>query len=332
MIADVSDREELHWLVTGHRPAAAITAAVSLGLIEGLAGGPRSAADLAAEAGTDPDATHRLLRALATLGILEQREESFALTDFGSPLLSGSPGSLAPQAMIQTDSAIWAAWGNLAHTVRTGETSFQALHGTDLWTHRSRHPEHSHDFDDLMTSLSASVVEGVAASYDFSSRSHVVDVGGGQGSLVAAVLRRNPHLTGGVLDQAHVVPPEGPPDLAGRWTSTPGSFFEAVPAADCYLLKWILHDWSDEECVQILSRCRESLVAGGVVLVVELALGRPGHERQTAFMDINMMVGLGGRERTEEEYAALLARAGLRLVQTVDTHTPYSLFEAVAAG
>jgi hypothetical protein len=332
MIGDVGDREELQWLITGHRPAAAITAAVSLGLIEGLSGGPRSSADLAADAGTDPDATHRLLRALSTLGILEHTEEAFALTEFGKPLLAGSPGTLAPQAKIQADAAIWAAWGNLAHTVRTGETSFKALHGTDLWTHRSRHPDHSHDFDDLMTTLSSLVVDGVAASYDFSSRSHVVDVGGGQGSLVAAVLRQNPHLTGDVFDQAHVVAPEAPADLAGRWRSSAGSFFEGVPAADCYLLKWILHDWSDDECVEILSRCRESLADGGVVLVVELALGRPGHERQTAFMDLNMMVGLGGRERTETEYATLLDRAGLRLARTLDTGTPYTLFEAVAGG
>jgi O-methyltransferase domain/Dimerisation domain len=331
MIGCVSDREELQWLITGHRPSAAITAAVSLGLVEELADGPRSSAELAADAGTDPDATHRLLRALATLGILEQADDAFALTEFGRPLLAGSPASLAPQAKIQADPAVWAAWGNLAHTVRTGETSFTALHGTDLWTHRARHPDHSHDFDDLMTTLSASVVDAVAASYDFSSRSHVVDVGGGQGSLVTAVLRRNPHLTGGVFDQAHVVSPAGPSELAGRWSSTTGSFFDEVPAADCYLLKWILHDWSDEECVEILSRCRESLADGGVVLVVELALGRPGHERQTAFMDINMMVGLGGRERTEAEYATLLDRAGLRLIRSLDTGTPYTLFEAVAA-
>jgi hypothetical protein len=324
----VGDRDELQYLVTGHRAAAAITAAVSLGLLEGLAAGPLSSAELATAAGTDPDATHRLLRALSTLGILEASDDSFALTEFGRPLLAGSPGSLAPQAKIQADAAVWAAWGNLAHTVRTGETSFKALHGTDLWTHRSRHPDHSHDFDDLMTSLSSLVVDGVAGSYDFSPRSHVVDVGGGQGSLVTAVLRRNPHLTGGVFDQAHVVPP-APEGLEGRWTSTAGSFFDEVPAADCYLLKWILHDWSDDECVQILSRCRESLADGGVVLVVELALGRPGYERQTAFMDLNMMVGLGGRERTETEYAALFDTAGLRLTRTLETGTPYSLFEAV---
>ena len=325
----VGDREDLQWLTVGHRAAAAVSAAVSLGLIDLLAGRPRSPADVAADAGTHPDATHRLLRALATIGLLAEEGGGFVVTEFGRPLVSDSPASLAPQAKLNGDAAIWAAWGNLAHSVRTGETAFDALHGVDVWTHRSRHPEHSRTFDDLMTSMSALAVDAVAESYDFGPRSHVVDVGGGQGSLLAAVLRRNPHLTGGVLDQPHVVAPEGPADLAERWTGAGGSFLESVPPADCYLLKWILHDWADDECITILTRCRESLAPDGVVLVVELVLDRPGHERQGAFMDLNMMVQLGGRERTGAEFAALFERAGLRLTRTIDTGTPYSILEAV---
>jgi hypothetical protein len=326
----VSDRENLQWLVTGHRAAASISAAVSLGLLDALADGPRTAEDVAAARSTDPVATHRLFRALATIGLLAETDGGYALSDFGRPLLSDAPGSLAPQARLNLDPAVWAAWGNLAHSVRTGETAFEALHGTDLWTHRLEHPEHSRNFDDLMTSMSSTAVDAVAAAYDFGSRSHIVDVGGGQGSLVATVLRRNPHLTGGVLDQPHVVSAEGPPDLAGRWVSTAGSFFEAIPPADCYLLKWILHDWSDDDCVTILTRCRESLAPGGVVLVVEMVLDRPGHERLAAFMDLNMMAMLGGLERTESAYAALFDRAGLRLTRLLDTGTPFAVLEAVA--
>jgi hypothetical protein len=330
MIGSVSDREDLHWLVVGQRVAAVISAAVQLDLLDRLADEPRTAAEVATDAGTDPDATRRLLHALATIGVVVEADGRFAVADFGRPLLSDASASLAPQARLLADPKVWAAWGNLAHTVRTGETSFRALHGVDIWSHRAQHPDHSHNFDDLMTSLSASVVNAVATSYDFGSRSHVVDVGGGQGSLLAAVLRHHPHLGGGVLDQPHVVAPQGPPDLADRWTATGGSFFDTVPPADCYLLKWILHDWSDDECVSILSNCRSSLAPGGVVLVVELVLDRPGHERQAAFMDINMMVGLGGRERTEAEFAALFSRAGLRLSRLLDTGTTYSILEAVA--
>lgn len=322
-------REDLQWLVTGHRVAAVIAAAVQLGLVDRL-GEPHAADDVAAEAGTDPDATRRVLHALATVGILDEAEGRFVVTDFGRPLMSGTPGSLAAQAKVSADPKLWAAWGNLAHTVRTGETSFKALHGVDPWVHRAQHPDHNRDFNQLMSSLSSRVADAVASSYDFSRRSHVVDVGGGEGALVAAVLRANPHLTGGVLDQPHVVS-DAPTDLADRWTSTTGSFFEGVPAADCYLLKSILHDWSDDECVEILSRCRDSLATGGVVLVVELVLDRPGHERDAAFMDINMMVVLGGRERTQAQFAALFDRAGLRLTRTFDTGTPQTLLEAVAA-
>jgi hypothetical protein len=127
----VGDREDLMWLVVGHRAAAVIAAAVQLGLFDRLADQPRTSADVAAEAGTDPDATQRLLHALATLEVLSEVEGRFAVTDFGRPLVSGSPGSMAAQARVHSDPKIWASWGNLAHTVRTGETSFKALHGVD---------------------------------------------------------------------------------------------------------------------------------------------------------------------------------------------------------
>lgn len=328
----VGDREDLQWLVIGHRPAAAISAAVELGLIDELSERSRTPDEVAAAAGTHPDATRRLLRALASLGILDEVDERYAVSEFGRPLVSTEPASLASQAKLLSDPAIWAAWGNVAHSVRTGESAFVALHGIDVWTHRSHHPGHSANFDALMTSLSASVVDAVAASYDFAPGVHVVDVGGGEGSLLAAVLRRHPEATGEVLDQPHVVAPAGPEDLADRWTGTGGSFFDAVPPADHYLLKWILHDWPDDECVTILTRCREAMRPGGAVLVAELVLDRPGHERQAAFMDLQMMVGPGGRERTEAEFAALFERAGLRLARVLDTGTPFAVLEAVAGG
>ncbi len=268
-----------------------------------------------------------MLHALATAGVLEESGGTFALTDVGLLLRPGVPGSLAHQALIQADPAVWDAWGNLAHTVRTGETAFSALHGTDVWEHRAEHPDRGASFDAFMTSFSTMVGGAVAASYDFSERQHVVDVGGGQGALLAAVLRTQPHLVGTVFDQPHVVASAGPTDLADRWSTVGGSFFESVPPADCYLLKWILHDWSDEEVVRILSRCRESLEPGGVVLVVELLLDRPGHETFTAWMDMQMLVVAGGRERTRAEYDALFSAAGLRLTRVLDTGTPFVVLE-----
>jgi O-methyltransferase domain len=142
------------------------------------------------------------------------------------------------------------------------------------------------------------------------------------------VLAGHPHLVGTVFDQPHVVAREPwSSELAPRWHTASGSFFEHVPEADCYLLKSILHDWPDDECVEILATCRRSLRPGGAVLVVERLLGRVGSEVETAFSDLNMLVLPGGRERTEQEYAALFDAAGLRLNGVVDTATSFVVLE-----
>jgi hypothetical protein len=230
------------------------------------------------------------------------------------------------------DPAIWSAWGQLRHSVRTGENAFEALHGYDVWTHRERYPEQNEIFNDNMAALSSLVADAVATGYDFSGVSTVVDVGGGQGIVLAAVLAHHPHLTGTVFDLAHVVgntpPASASESVSDRWSAESGSFFEAVPAADAYLLKSIIHDWSDDRSVTILDTCRRSLNDGGVVLVIETLLGRPGYEVSAAFSDLNMLVLPSGRERTEQEYAALFEAAGLRLTGVHHTNTRMSILEA----
>jgi 2-polyprenyl-3-methyl-5-hydroxy-6-metoxy-1,4-benzoquinol methylase len=325
-------RQDLMWLVVGHRTTAAITTAVELGIIDALGGGARTPGDVAAAVGTDPDATGRLLRFLSTIGVVDEVDHEYALSELGAPLASHAPASLAPQALLQADPAIWAAWGNLAHSIRTGENAFSALHGMDVWEHRAAHPERSRSFDELMTSLTSVVAAAVAATYDFRPGTHVLDVGGGQGALMAAVLRAHPTVTGTVFDQPHVVAESAPDDVADRWSAVGGSFFEPVPEADYVLMKSIIHDWPDEESVAILRRCAAALRPGGAVLLVEIVLDRPGHERVAAYSDLNMLVGPGGRERTEAEYASLFAQSGLRLTRVLDTGTPHAIVEAVAAG
>ena len=172
----------------------------------------------------------------------------------------------------------------------------------------------------------------VADAYDFSDVSSVVDIGGGKGILLEAVLTRHDHLTGTVFDLPHVVA-SAPmsADLTTRWATAGGSFFESVPAADAHLLKSVLHDWPDDRCVDILRTCRAALNDGGRVLLVERVLGQPGYEAVTAFSDLNMLVLPGGRERTEQEYAALFDAAGFRLTAVVDTGTPVSIVEGRTA-
>jgi hypothetical protein len=205
----------------------------------------------------------------------------------------------------------------------------------DVWEHRIARPERNEIFNDNMAALSSRTAGAVAEAYDFSGLSTVVDVGGGKGALLAAVLEKNPQLTGTVFDQAHVVgskPPAGASDsVAARWSVASGNFFEAVPAADALLLKWILHDWPDDRCVTILKACRQSLAPGGVVLVVESLLGQPGYEAEVAFADLNMLACPGGRERSEAQYAALFAAADLELTGAFRTATSLSILEATAA-
>jgi hypothetical protein len=332
MISSMSSHDELRRLITGFRISAALGVAAELGLSDELAAGPRTVADLAATVAADEDTLHRMLRALATIDVYEQQGDGrFANTALGDGLRSDVPGTLRPLARTLQDPAIWSAWGHLGHSVRTGENAFEAQQGMDVWAYRQDRPEANQIFNDNMTSLSSRVSAAVASSYDFSGVSSVVDVGGGHGILLEAVLTLHEHLTGTVFDQAHVVATAPMSSLLEpRWAAESGSFFEEVPAADAYLLKAILHDWPDQQCLEILHTCRRALNPDGVVLVVETVLGRPGHEVEAAFSDLNMLVLPGGRERTEQEYAALFAAAGLELTRVLDTGTRVSIVEARA--
>ena len=329
----MTDRRQLQAMITGFRISAALNVAADLGISDLLVGGPRTVADLAEATSADADTLRRLLRALATVGVYDERPaDAFANTDLGEGLRSDVPGTLRPLARTLNSPELWSAWGHLGHSVQTGENAFQAMHGVDIWTHRQAHPDENEIFNDNMTALTSSVAAAVAEAYDFTDVATVVDVGGGQGILLDAVLTRHPGVAGTVFDLDHVVATAPmTPDLAPRWSAVSGSFFEEVPAADAYLLKSILHDWPDHECVDILRSCARSLRPGGAVLVLETVLGRPGYEVHAAFSDLNMLVMPGGRERTEDEYAALFAAAGLALTRVVDTSTRVSIVEGRVA-
>jgi O-methyltransferase domain/Dimerisation domain len=323
------DRSQLNAMITGFRLSAALGVAAELGISDLLADGPRTLAELAAATSSHEDTLYRLMRALATVGAYDEQDGRWSVTELGEGLRSDVPGTLRPLARTLSSPALWAAYGHLGHSVHTGENAFQARHGVDIWEHRRDHPDENSVFNDNMTALTSVVADSVASSYDFADMASVVDVGGGQGILLEAVLTRHPHLTGTVFDLAHVVAQEPrTTDLAPRWGSVAGSFFDEVPHADAYLLKSIIHDWPDERCVDILRVCRAGLNPGGAVLLVEVVLGRPGYEKFAAFSDLNMLVMAGGRERTEEEHAALFAAAGLRLTRVIHTPSRSSIVEA----
>lgn len=325
----------LRRLLDGYRVTQAISVAATLGIADLLVDGPRANGDLAAATGTHDPTLYRLLRALAAIGVLEeQRHRRFALTPLGEALRSDAPDSIAPWAAYLGEPYHWSAWGAILHSVRTGENAFQHVHGMDTWAFRAEHPELSAGFDRAMASLSRHVADAVLASFDFGRFQTIVDVGGGTGALLAAILAACPGARGVLFDQPHVVS-DAPPVLrrAGitdRCEVVGGSFFDEVPAGgDAYLLKSILHDWEDEQCGKILGVCRRAMADHAAVLVVERDLG-PANERPDAKLsDLNMLVGPGGRERSTDEYAALFAAAGFRFVGVTPSPVGVSVYEAM---
>lgn len=258
----------LRRLVNGYQITQAIHVATTLGIADLLAGGPRSSDDLAAETGAHPGALYRLMRALAGAGVFRETEgRRFALTGLGDCLRADGPDSLAGWTAFVGEPYHWQVWGDLLHSVQTGETAFHHVHGTDPWTYRARHPESSARFDRAMASLSRQVAAAVLAAYDFGRFGTVVDIAGGSGTFLAAILARHATMRGILFDLPHVVAGAGPilaaAGVVGRCTIVEGSFFEAVPpGGDAYVLKAILHDWDDEDCVRILQTCRQAMTGG----------------------------------------------------------------------
>jgi hypothetical protein len=324
----------LRRLVNGYQVTQAIHVAATLGIADLLAEGPRDAQQLAEATSTHAPSLLRVLRALASVGVLhEDGDGRFALTEIGACLRSDAPDPVGGWAAFVGRPAHFAAWGNLLHTVRTGENAFAAVHGSDVWAYRAAHPEEGASFDRAMTDITRRANRHLLEAYDFSALGHVVDVGGGQGALVAALLTAHPHMRGVVFDLAHVVA-DAPTLLraagvADRCEVVAGSFFEdPLPAgADAYLLKAIVHDWEDDEAVAILRACRTAVRPDSLLLVVDRDLGAPNEDADAKLSDLNMMVGTGGRERTREEFAALFAAAGFALERTIPTGIGLSVFE-----
>jgi hypothetical protein len=321
-------------MVNGYQVSHALSAAASLGLSDLLAQGPRTPAELASSTGCDEPTLLRLLRALTEVGVYAPADEGrFASTELGEQLRSDLPGSVAGWAAFVGRGYHQQAWAALADSVRTGENAFLRVHGVPVWEYRARHPEEQQIFDRAMASFAGAVGDAVAASYDFGGCRTVVDVGGGSGTLLAAVLDRYPGIRGVVFDQPAVVAGArellAARGLAARSELVGGDFFAGVPeGGDAYLLKSIVHDWPDDDAVRLLRSCRSAMREDAVLLLVERLLGEGPDPVGTAFSDLNMLVGPGGRERDRDGYARLLEAAGLRLDRAVPTGTDVFVLEA----
>lgn len=321
--AEVDPTSRLRRLINGYQVSQALHVLVALEIPDRLADGPRSAEELAEESGAAVEPLYRLLRAVATTGVLEEQpERRFQLTDLGKGLRSDVPGSLAGWAAYIGRGYYWEAWSRLFEGVRTGAHAFRLVHGTDPWTYRRAHPDEAVIFNRAMNSTSEPVARSVVEAYDFSRFGTIVDVAGGGGVLLAVILARHPQARGVLFDMPHIVADSRAfleqAGLLERCRLEGGSFFEKVPSGgDAYLLKSILHDWLDADAVRILRTCRAAMRTDTPLLVIERVVGPPNDGFDVKFSDLNMFVAAGGQERTVEQWRALLAAGGFELRRAV---------------
>ena len=312
-----------------------VYAAAKLGLADHLASGSKSAAELADGMQVHAPSLHRLMRTLASLGILtEQTEQRFALTDLGKALKTGAPGSAKSTLLFMGSPWQQSSWNNLVYSVQTGKPGFEKAQGMSFFDYLAQHPDDASLFSETMVGFHNQEPPAVAAAYDFSIFNTIVDVGGATGNMLSAVLSQHAGPRGILFDRQHVVK-DAPPLLEAkavndRITVEAGDFFTSVPSGgDAYILSHIIHDWDEDRCLTILGHVRKAMDPTGRLLIVEMVLPPGDIAHPGKMLDIVMLVQLGGRERTASEYASLLSRAGFRLTQVVPTKSAASIVEAV---
>jgi hypothetical protein len=327
-------RLDLLGLINGFQITQAIRVASTLRVADHLKDGARSIGELATLTKSHPDSLYRLLRALAAVGVFREEEgRKFRLTPMGDCLRTDSATPFGAWAEVVGSPYFWQTWGHLLHSVQTGENAFQDLNGKDVWQFRAEHPEYGAMFDRAMTQLSRGSAEAVIRAYDFSPFRHIVDVGGGQGVMLAAILRAHPHARGTLFDQPDVVARAKAVlterGVIDRCNIVGGSFFDTVPeGGDAYLMRVVIHDWEDDEAVAILKVCRRAMAETARLLLIERLIAPPNEMPAAKFSDLNMLVSPGGRERTRDEVSDLFAKSGFELTHVA----PAGIYNVIEAG
>jgi hypothetical protein len=329
-----SDAMILINLTAGKWVSQAIAVAAEFGIADLLKDGPRSAADIARAANVSEDGVYRLLRALGSVGLFaETGERRFRLTPLGKRLRTDSPEAIGGYARFVGHESTWQPWGELRHSVHTGEPAFDHVFAMPIFEYYAKMPQAAAVFDAAMTSISTFESQAVVAAYDFSDVGTLVDVAGGHGLLIAAILKANRKIGGILFDLPHVT--AGAPavlqsrGLVDRCQIVSGDFFESVPeGGDAYMMKHIIHDWDDERAIQILMNCHRAMRPGGKVLIVDAVIPTGNAAHFGKLLDLEMLVLTPrGRERTKLEFQNLLKRSGFRLRRVVPTETHLSVVE-----
>jgi hypothetical protein len=323
-------------LLQGAFIVGSIACLAQLGVPDRLEAGPRSADDLAREIEADPRALYRLMRATASLGVLSEGPDGrFSQTPLSSVLRTNAKPSLRAFAILHGREWHEMGWSNLAYCVKTGKQALEKIYGMTIFEYFTQNREEWELFNRAMSDLSSMDAPATAEGYSFEHTLSIVDVGGGHGLLLATILERNPHMRGILYDLDHVLEgaKSGPlQPLLERCTFASGDMFSSVPGGvDAYIMKHILHDWPDELCVKILQACRKGVNAGGKLLVVDNVIQAGNDFAPGKFLDLQMLIFPGGRERTEKEFRELFAEAGWRLTRIIPLPVPESIVEGVPA-
>ena len=332
-------RDRAFMLVSGFRATQLVHAVTELRIPDLVADGPRSAADLAEATGVMAGPLQRALRALVSVGVFDEVDGGrFAATPV-SDWFRDRPGSMRGMALM-LPAGSYRAFGDLMYSLKTGEPAFEHIYSMSRWEQLAQEPEQSALFNSAMQFNTEAMRDAVASAYDFTGLLSVVDVGGGRGTLIAGLLKSNPGLRGTVFDiEAGLVETEAYLKKEGvhdRCAVEQGNFFDHVPSGhDAYVLKNIIHDWSDEKAAVILANCRKAMgTEQRLILIERIVPPRSEYSvasRQLFIADMQMMVMLGGRERSLEEFRALLEGAGFQLTRVIPTESPYQLIEAIPA-
>lgn len=327
---------QVRMMAMGHLIPRCLFVAAELDLAKRLAQRAQIADELADAAGVHGPTLYRVLRALASVGVFKENgKRRFANTPLSETLRSDAPNSLRPWILMFGDETSWRSWGELSYSLKTGGPAFEHLYGMNCFEYMATDPVRSKTFDEAMSTVTWLTSDAMVQAYDFTNTKLLIDVGGGNGTLLCAILNANPKLRGIVFDLPHVqtsainyIASQG---LQVRSEFIAGSFFDSeLPEADTYIVQRVLHDWDDAHCVRVLRACANAACQRARMLIAE-AIIRPGNEAFVGkLMDLHMLVMThGGRERTLEEYQALLSEAGWAYTRVVSTTSPYSMIEGV---
>ena len=314
----------------------AVQIIAKLGIPDLLKDGPKSVEELATATETHAPSLYRVLRALVSVGVVSRENGRFGLTPISETLVTDRPGTMRWFAISELGQEHYPAWGNLMHSVKTGEIAFDNLFGMDIWKYFAKNNEDGTLFNNSMNATSAVANEAITSRYDFSNFRTLVDVGGGYGGLISGILKKTPQLKGVLFDSPAVI--EGAREriaaagLADRCETVGGNFFQSVPAGgDAYIMKWIIHDWDDDRSIQILENCRKQMPADARLIVIDTVVPENDEPDFSKFFDLNMLVMTGGKERTETEFRELFNAAGFKLLRVIPTDFPTSIIEGEPA-